>query len=206
MASIAFPLNRNECSSTASRKGGELIQPEQLKLIDLGNNSMFGVLQDNRHLYVKQFVKKRTEQQEHLELVHVCQIDFASLQPPVPNKQLAVISQLVPLNRTDSILVNLAASKRYFVFNYVTGMVTKEILPLRGSNFKICSDWIFDLERAPFVTMYNANSIRRVDINTFEIKKNIELGKLVKPETASYARFPIINNNSKGNYQWNNKT
>ena len=60
MASIAFPLNRNEFnsqSSACSRKSGELIQPEQLKLVDLGSTSMFGVLQDNRHFYVKQFVK-----------------------------------------------------------------------------------------------------------------------------------------------------
>jgi hypothetical protein len=60
MASIAFPLNRNEYnnqSSTFSRKGGELIQPDQLKLVDLGNTSMFGVLQDNRHFYIKQFIK-----------------------------------------------------------------------------------------------------------------------------------------------------
>lgn len=80
MASIAFPLNRSEFNnqtSTFSRKNsptpngkwknGELSQPDQLKLVDLGSTSMFGLLQDNRYLFVKQLV----QQQDYVELVHV---------------------------------------------------------------------------------------------------------------------------------------
>ncbi len=115
-----------------------------------------------------------------------------------------MLSQLVPLNRTDSILVNLASSKRYLVYNYVIGQITKEILPLRGSSFKICSDWMFDLEKTPYITMYNANSIRRVDINTFEIKKNINLNRLAKTD-AEFAKFPLISSTAKSNYQWTNQ-
>ena len=89
------------------------------------------------------------------------------------------------------------------VYNYVTGTMTKEILPLRGSNFKICSDWMFDLEKAPYITIYNSNTIRRVDINTFEIKKNIDLHRLSKPEP-ELPRFPFINATIKSNYQWSN--
>ena len=48
MASVAFPLNRND-HSMSTRKSGELSQPEALKLVDLGSTTMFGVLRDNRH-------------------------------------------------------------------------------------------------------------------------------------------------------------
>ena len=96
---------------------------------------------------------------------------------------VSVITQLVPLNRADSLLVTLASSKRFLVYNYVTGEILKEIIPLRGSNFKVCSDWLFDIDKMPFITMFNTNSIRRVDINTFEIKKNIDLQRITNPNT-----------------------
>jgi hypothetical protein len=86
----------------------------------------------------------------------------------------------------------------------VIGQITKEILPLRGSSFKICCDWMFDLEKTPYITMYNANSIRRVDINTFEIKKNINLTRLAKAD-ADMGKFPLIHSNAKSNYQWSNQ-
>jgi hypothetical protein len=199
MASIAFPLNRSEFNSQSSRKSTEL-QPESLKLVDLGSTSMFGVLQDNRYFCVKQIVKRKTDH-EFLELLNVSSVDFGSLANPATFKPLViygncpVISQLVPLNRNDSVLVNLTATKRYLVFNYTTGQITKEILHLRGKNFKICTDWQFDIEKSPFITMYNSNSIRRVDINTFEIKKNIDLTRITKTDVP---RFPLINN--KTNY------
>ena len=92
-----------------------------------------------------------------------------------------MISQLVPLNRNDSIIVTLTCTKRYLVYNYVTGEIIKEIIPLRGTNFKVCSDWMFDIDKTPYITMYNSSSIRRVDINTFEIKKNIDLQRINNP-------------------------
>ena len=112
----------------------------------------------------------------------------------------------MPLNRYDSILVTIASSKRYFVYNYVTGEISKEIVPLRGSNFKVCSDWMFDIEKTPYITMYNSSSIRRVDINTFEIKKNIDLQR-INNSASTVPKFPIISSSiPKNNYYWSNKT
>lgn len=83
----------------------------------------------------------------------------------------------MPLNRKDSILVTLER-KRYLVYNYLTGQIVKEILPIRGSYFRACSDFQFDIKTKPWVILYNANSIRRVDIQTFEVKKSIDMSRV----------------------------
>lgn len=198
MASVAFPLNRND-QAMQTRKGGE--KPEALKLVDLGSPTMFGVLQDNRHFYVKQILRKKGTDCEVLEMAHISHCDFGSITHPMQSylpKSAAAIAQLVPLNRKDSVLVNLAASQRYLIYNYSTGQITKEVLHLRGKSFKICSDWQFDLEKAPYVTMYNSGSIRRVDINTFEIKKTIDLSRIAAK--AEVPRFPAVA--TRPSYGW----
>ena len=76
---------------------------------------------------------------------------------------LPLITEIVALNRTDTVLVTLE-KKRYLVYNYILGEVVKEILPIRGSYFRACTDYQFDLKTQPWIVLYNANSIRRVDI------------------------------------------
>ena len=91
--------------------------------------------------------------------------------------KIPVVSDIVPLNRTDTVLITIE-KKRYLIFNYVVGEVIKEIQPLRGSQFSACSDFMFDIKKQPSIIFYNSNSIRRIDIQTFEIKKNIDLNRI----------------------------
>ena len=108
-------------------------------------------------------------------MVNVSQTDFGQLYAAPKNAPL--ITEIVPLNRKDSILVTLER-KRYLVYNYITGQVVKEVLPIRGSYFRACSDFQFDIKTKPWVILYNANSIRRVDIQTFEVKKSIDMSRI----------------------------
>ena len=85
-----------------------------------------------------------------------------------------MVSDFVPLNRSDTMLVTID-KKRYLVYDYVSGQVLKEILPIRGSYYKVCSDWQFNIKTQPYIILYNTNSIRRVDIQTFEVKKSIDI-------------------------------
>ena len=60
----------------------------------------------------------------------------------------------------------------------------KEIQALRGSMFRsiVCPRELkFDLVNNPDIVIYNQSVIRRVDIMTFEIKKNIDLSRIKLP-------------------------
>ena len=83
----------------------------------------------------------------------------------------------MPLNRTDSILITLER-KRYLVYNYLRGEVVKEIMPIRGNYYRACTDYQFNLKTQPLIILYNASSIRRVDIQTFEIKQSIDMNRI----------------------------
>ena len=169
MQSVVFPLNRQHNSACLVQ---QLAQPDSLKLFDLGSPTMFGVFQDSRHFAVKQFVRGKDG---CLNMLPISSTDFG-LAYGMP-KNVPLITEIVPLNRYDSILITLE-NKRYLVYNYLSGDVVKEILPLRGSQFKACSDWQFDLKTQPWIILYNTNSIRRVDIQTFEVKKNIDMSRI----------------------------
>jgi hypothetical protein len=102
-------------------------------------------------------------------------------------------TEVTPLNCFNSVLVALHEAKRYFVYDYVQGCVVKEILALRGSIFHAmnCPRVLkFDLLTNPDIIVYNQSVIRRVDILTFEIKKNIDFTKLkfTPPPQPSYTQ------------------
>jgi hypothetical protein len=80
--------------------------------------------------------------------------------------------------------VSLQPAKRYLVYDYLQGQVVKEISALRGSVFScvVCPKALqFDLSTNPEIVIYNQSVVRRVDILTFEIKKNIDLSRLKLP-------------------------
>lgn len=133
---------------------------------------MFGVFQDSRNFTVKEFVRVKDGT---LKMVNVSKTDFGSIYGAPKNTPL--ITEIVPLNRTDSILITLE-KKRYLVYNYLAGEVIKEILPIRGSYFRACSDFTFDVKSKPWIILYNAHSIRRVDIQTFEVKRSIDMSRI----------------------------
>ena len=135
-----------------------------------------------------------------LQLISISTFDFAKKyasyqqSTPIPQEipgsnvsKSPLVSDIVPLNRSDTVLITIE-KKRYLVYDYIQGEVIKEILPLRGSAFKACSDFMFHIHKQPFIIFYNATSIRRVDIQTFEIKKNIDLHKINGP-----GMFPFVN-------------
>jgi hypothetical protein len=94
------------------------------------------------------------------------------------------VSDIVALNTTNNVIVTLLPSKRYLIYDYLLAGVVKEILPLRGSTFStvMCPKELgFNLEDNPEIIIFNQTTIRRVDILTFEIKKNIDLTKMKLP-------------------------
>ena len=96
---------------------------------------MFGVFQDSKNLAIKKFERTKNGS---LQLLSVSQTDFSvSYGDP---KMAPLITEIVPLNRTDSLLITIE-KKRYLIYNYLTGEVVKEILPIRGSYFRACSDY-----------------------------------------------------------------
>ena len=160
---------------------------------------MFGVFTDNQILSVKQFIMTK---ESDLQLISVSSFDFKKKYGPMSftfnstdkatanepaTAKTPLVTDIVPLNRIDTVLVTIE-KKRYLVYNYILGEVIKEIHPLRGSQFKACSDFMFDIKLQPQIIFYNGNSIRRVDIQTFEIKKNIDLSKIT-----SLGGFPLPN-------------
>ena len=76
-------------------------------------------------------------------MMPVSKMDFSTIYGAPKNAPL--ITEIVPLNRTDSVLITLER-KRYLVYNYLIGEVVKEILPIRGSYFRACTDFQFDLK------------------------------------------------------------
>jgi hypothetical protein len=85
-------------------------------VVDLRHRSMFGISQDQQVLTVKQLLYKN----DHHSLLHVSAFDFAAhYHAPAQN--------ITPLNCHNTVLVSLTSVKRYLVYDYVQGVVTKEI-------------------------------------------------------------------------------
>jgi hypothetical protein len=107
------------------------------------------------------------------------------------------VTEIVPLNTINNVIVTLSPSKRYLIYDYIKGEVVKEIQPLRGSTFStvVCPrELCFDIETNPEIIIFNQSTIRRVDILTFEIKKNIDLAKMKLPVQPP-ASYPASLNN-----------
>ena len=74
--------------------------------------------------------------------------------------------------------------KRYMIYDYVSGTVLKEVTALRGQTFSVvvCPEALaFDMESNPEIVIWTQSAIRRVDVQTVEIKKLIDLTKLKLP-------------------------
>jgi len=189
MESLAFPLNRLDRINARN-----MVQPESLKLLDLGNRTAFGIFQDNRIFQVKSL---SVEKEGDLQMNSVSYTDFGKLYPvlaaPVrrPGQSPRVVTDIKPLNHTDSVLITLS-SKRYLIYNYLLGEVQKEIQPLRGSSFRVCPDFNFNFETQPELILYNATTIRKVDIQTFEIKQNIDLTAMTGTEGSTSSGLPSL--------------
>lgn len=136
MQSVVFPLNRQHNSASLVQ---QLAQPETLRLFDLGSSSMFAIFQDSKTFSVKQFQLSKDGQSLSMESIST--IDFSKKYPATfSNKSCPLVTEIVALNRTDTVLVTLER-KRYLVYNYILGEVVKEILPIRGSYYRACTDY-----------------------------------------------------------------
>ena len=73
---------------------------------------------------------------------------FMASTPAEPGSTIKhpLVTDIVPLNRIDTVLITIE-KKRYLVYDYIQGEVIKEILPLRGSQFKACTDFNFDIRK-----------------------------------------------------------
>lgn len=106
--SFVFPLNRADHSHALTVEG--------LKVVDLHNRTMFGISQDQQVLQVKQLQHKN----DHHSLLHVSAYDFCA-------HYHARAQNITPLNCHNTVLISLTSVKRYLVYDYVQGVVTKEI-------------------------------------------------------------------------------
>jgi hypothetical protein len=150
----------------------------ELRLVDLGSHNQFGIFRDNSEFLVKRLVS----QDGNLSMESVSQFDFGHVGASERGNEKVQkpVSAIVPLNRTDAILVTLAHQKRYLIYDYISGEVLKEIQPLRGFDFKACSgNFDFSFEHKPEIMVFNESTVRRVDIQTFEIKKSIDVTRLL---------------------------
>ena len=59
-------------------------------------------------------------------------------------------------------------------------MTKTEIQSLRNSDFRVCLDLRYHADDCTEILLFNKNTIRRVDVKTLEIKKNIDLSKFSK--------------------------
>ena len=84
---------------------------------------MFGVFQDCKNFAVKQFVRKKDG---YLQMLSISTMDFSKAYGTPKDSSASLITEIVPLNRTDSILITIER-KRYLVYNYLRGEVVKEI-------------------------------------------------------------------------------
>ena len=67
-----------------------------------------------------------------------------------------------------------------------------DIPSLRGSDFNVCLDLRYHHRDCTEILLFNKNTIRRVDIKSLEIKKNIDLSKFSK--SVSIGQELYINN------------
>ena len=140
-----------------------------LKLINIQNTSMFGILEDDL-TFIVQSIKVQNDtigcQQGSIEIETISKIDFSS-------KFTQPIQEVVPINKIDSVVVKI--EKKFLIYDYIQGIITEDIQSLRGSDFRVCLDLRYHAENCPEILLYNKNTIRRVDVKTLEIKKNIDI-------------------------------
>lgn len=174
LQSFVFPLNRADHHN--------LTPADSLKLVDLHSRTMFGITQDTQIFQVKQLEYKN----DHHSLLNISSFDFLS-------QYKCRATEITPLNCYNNVLVALQPSKRYLIYDYMQGQVVKEIQALRGSMFSsiVCPRVLkFDMLTNPDIVIFNQSIIRRVDILTFEIKKNIDLSRLKLPVQSTTNVYP----------------
>jgi len=88
----------------------------------------------------------------------------------------------MPINKTESVIIKM--DRKFLIYDYIQGVTKTEIQSLRNSDFRVCLDLRYHADDCTEILLFNKNTIRRVDVKTLEIKKNIDLSKFSKNVSA----------------------
>jgi hypothetical protein len=92
-----------------------------LKLINIKNSSMFGILEDDL-TFIVQSINVHHDDESHqqgcIEIETISKIDFRS-------KFTKPIDEVVPINKTDSVVVKI--ERKFLIYDYIQGIITEDI-------------------------------------------------------------------------------